>query len=329
MKRKAALFISLAAAVLFIAALIIFDVPESSETGFLMDTTVTVSVKGRGASPAAENAMKIISDLERRCISRTAEGSDISRVNASGRAEISAETEEILNSSLDICRKSGGALDIGLGALSGLWSVKTGNRPPEAALVTPLAGEKYTNIKCEGGFAEAGNGAVIDLGSVGKGAACDAVYKAFKNSKVKTAVLAVGGSIMLYGDRDFTIGIASPEKGSADYMAKLTLGECFVSTSGTYERYFDYGGVRYHHILDPKTGYPVQNGLVSVTVVADSGLLSDALSTACFVLGVEKGAELAKEYGCETVFITDSGEVLVSDGLKGKIELTDSRFTLS
>lgn len=117
------------------------------------------------------------------------------------------------------------------------------------------------------------SGTVLDLGSVGKGIACDEVRGVLEKAKIKRAVVSVGGSILLYGDGEkFTVGIRDPfSESSAESFARLTLPACCVSTSGSYERYFERGGVHYHHILDPKTGYPAESGLVSVTVVCDDG----------------------------------------------------------
>ena len=121
------------------------------------------------------------------------------------------------------------------------------------------------------------------------------------------------------------MGIRNPETGNGE-AAVLSLDGCFVSTSGSYERFFEKDGRRYHHILDPETGYPAENGLVSVTVVAESGILSDALSTACFVLGPVEGMKLALDYGCEAVFIDSDGGITVSEGLADRITVTDDNF---
>ena len=148
-------------------------------------------------------------------------------------------------------------------------------------------------------------------------------------SDAKRAVVSIGGSILLYGEGGFSVGIASPKKGSADYIATIKTGSGFVSTSGTYERCFDYKGVRYHHILDPVTGYPVQNGLASVTIVSDSGVLSDALSTACFVLGIEEGKKLAEQYGCQAINVTDDKHIYTTDEIKPQINITDTAYTIA
>ena len=154
-----------------------------------------------------------------------------------------------------------------------------------------------------------GDKCTLDLGAVGKGIACDVVQDYLKKQKeVSGAVIAVGGSILLYGSKadgsDWNVAVQNPRGQDGEAMGVLSLsGTTNVSTSGDYEKYFMQDGKRYHHILDPSTGYPADSGLISVTIVSDSGLLSDGLSTACFVLGKEKGEKLLETYGAEGVFI--------------------------
>ena len=134
-----------------------------------------------------------------------------------------------------------------------------------------------------------------------------------------------GGSILTYGEKpdnsSFRIGILDPAEPSRN-IGILTLdGEWCISTSGDYERYVEVEGVRYHHILDPATGYPADSGVRSVTVLSQDGLLSDGLSTACFILGEEKGMALAKEYGVHVLFVLEDGRILMSPGMETFFQL--------
>ncbi|MCR5148132.1 MAG: FAD:protein FMN transferase [Eubacterium sp.] len=189
------------------------------------------------------------------------------------------------------------------------------------------------------------NGVMVDLGAVGKGYALDYIYDNFLNKYLEKnaehpekdfnkrgIILAAGGSIMAAGSRPdgsgFRIGVRDPKGSMKDMVGyiKLTPGcrKVCVSTSGNYEKYVEKDGVRYHHIIDPSTLHPADSGLVSVTVVCDdtcilpeyAGLISDGLSTACFVLGQEKAEELLKKYKAEAVFIDTNGKITVTDGLK-------------
>lgn len=177
-----------------------------------------------------------------------------------------------------------------------------------------------------------GDKCTLDLGAVGKGIACDVVQDYLKKQKeVSGALIAVGGSILLYGSKadgsDWNVAVQNPRGQDGEVMGVLSLsGTTNVSTSGDYEKYFMQDGKRYHHILDPSTGYPADSGLISVTIVSDSGLLSDGLSTACFVLGKEKGKKLLETYGAEGVFIDQNKKVTVTKGLKDKFTILNKEY---
>ena len=178
-----------------------------------------------------------------------------------------------------------------------------------------------------------GDKCTLDLGAVGKGIACDVVQDYLKKQKeVGGAVIAVGGSILLYGSKadgsDWNVAVQNPRGQDGEAMGVLSLsGTTNVSTSGDYEKYFMQDGKRYHHILDPSTGYPADSGLISVTIVSDSGLLSDGLSTACFVLGKEKGQKLLETYGAEGIFIDQNKKVTVTKGLKDKFTILNEEYS--
>ena len=173
----------------------------------------------------------------------------------------------------------------------------------------------------------------LDLGAVGKGIACDVAQNYLKQQKeVSGAVIAVGGSILLYGSKadgtNWNVAVQNPRGKDGEAMGVLSLsGTTNVSTSGDYEKYFMQNGKRYHHILDPSTGYPAESSLISVTVVSDNGLLSDGLSTACFVLGKEKGQKLLETYGAEGIFIDQNKKVTVTKGLKDKFTILNEEYS--
>ena len=161
-------------------------------------------------------------------------------------------------------------------------------------------------------------GMSLDLGAVGKGISCDNLRDKLKSLNISGAVISVGGSIVTYGRKPdgsaWNVGIVNPHDTSS-YIGTLTLtGDWSVSTSGDYERYVEADGIRYHHIIDPETGYPADAGLSSVTVMSHYGALSDALSTACFVLGTEKAQDLLEQYDAYAVMVEHSGKVILSEG---------------
>lgn len=163
-------------------------------------------------------------------------------------------------------------------------------------------------------------GMSLDLGAAGKGIACDEIAALLEESEVSGAVISVGGSVLTYGSKSdqtpWQVGVVDP-RDTSKLLGTLSLnGTQFVSTSGDYERYVEVDGIRYHHIMNPATGYPADSGVSSVTIVCDSGILSDALSTACFVLGVEEGMELAQSYGAKVLFVDQDGHIFMSEDMK-------------
>lgn len=163
------------------------------------------------------------------------------------------------------------------------------------------------------------------IGAVGKGYALDIIRAELEKNKTQGACVIIGGSILVYGSKPngegFTVGIRNPRGDEADIIGQLTFEAnetACISTSGDYEKYVEADGVRYHHIFDRTTGYPAKSGLISVTVVCESGLCSDGLSTACFVLGYDKSLELLEKYNADAVFVEDDGTIIITEGLKEK-----------
>ena len=169
---------------------------------------------------------------------------------------------------------------------------------------------------------------MLDLGAVGKGVALDEIAAFLAQQQtVKGAVISAGGSILTYGSKpegeSWQVGIINPQVTSKSLGVFSLKGQWFISTSGDYERYFEVDDKRYHHIMNPHTGYPAESGVSSVTILCKSGLLSDALSTACFVLGVEEGMELVRQYDAEALFVSTEGEIAMTDGMKKYFSLSN------
>ena len=171
----------------------------------------------------------------------------------------------------------------------------------------------------------------LDLGAVGKGAACDAAVDAYEEAGINRAVVSVGGSVGVYGEKPggqpWTIALRDPDTEGS--LGTLSLASGFLSTSGSYEKQFTEDGVTYHHLLDPDTGYPAESGLLSVTVWSGRGTLSDALSTACFVLGLEDSLPVLEQFDSEAVFITEDHQIYVTEGLADAFSLTGEGYTLA
>jgi thiamine biosynthesis lipoprotein len=270
-------------------------------------------------------------------INRFDPASEIAQANAMPPGEwmqVSDSLAAALEKLAEIQKESGGALDLTLGKLSDLWDFNGGDpKVPSAGDIKELLNAKR-GFNINGLRLDIEDGGELDFGAVGKGLACDCIAENIGSwdLNIRRAVISVGGSIFLYGNGEFSVGIRKPGGGASEIFAALNMRQGFLSTSGRYERFFEEGGKRYHHILDPKTGYPVQNGLTSVTVIAGSGLLSDALSTACFVLGYEKSKPLLEKYNAKAVFADE--EMLVrlypSEAWEGiDFDLTDTAFSIA
>ncbi|MBP3436523.1 MAG: FAD:protein FMN transferase [Clostridia bacterium] len=206
-----------------------------------------------------------------------------------------------------------------------LWQFDAENpAPPSLAALEDAALETQGALLTQrenGAFSLVGGG--IDLGSAGKGYATD-VLASYLKEKGKTGLIAVGGSIACVGKKtgDWKIGVRNPfSQERESLLGVLSLREGFVSTSGSYEKRFFYEGKEYHHILDAKTGLPVENELISVTVIATSGALADMLSTAAFILGLQDGFALCQAYGAEAIFVCRSGSVYASSSLSSRLEV--------
>lgn len=295
------------------------DENKLSATELMMDTVVTLTVWDCDEE-VLDGAFDVCRKYEQ-LFSRTVETSDVSRINnADGAATaVAEETAELITLAQTVSEGSDGAFDITVLPLVELWNINQAEAPPDDAAVTAaLQNVSYKNLSIEGNEVTAENGTEIDLGGIAKGYIADAVRDYLVSKGVSRAIINLGGNVTVLGDnggKPYTVGIQKPFSLHGESAAILMLENKTAVTSGIYERYFEHGGTIYHHIIDPKTGYPVQNGIASVTVIADSSALADSLSTACLVLGVESGMKLAAQYGAETVFIDTNGEITVSEGL--------------
>lgn len=324
------ILIALAVVAAVAAAAIFFaSSNEVKREFFAMDTFVSAKVKGFAAKDAAGGISTLVRELDSKQLSRYTSGSEISRINSEAETVLSDEMRDYITELLEVGKMSGGKFDIALGAVSDLWSFNDFPRVPSTdELTEALSRSGSDKLSLSGNTLTRADGCIVDLGSAGKGIALDKVKSYLSDKKISSVVVSVGGSVLLYGKGSFNVGVRDPWGEAGRSVMTVKLGAGCVSTSGSYERCFEQGGKRYHHILDPDTGLPVENGLVSVTVISDSGLLSDALSTACFVLGAEGGAKLAAKYGCEAIFITEDKKVICTDGIKPNVTVLADGYTV-
>ncbi len=331
--------------VLLLCAALLFSACGRGVTGisgasFAMGSVLTVHVYSDDAPERLLNVIYGAAVSLDGQLSATDPASTVGYLNENGEAECAPAALDVLQRSLTLCEALNGKLDITLGAVTSLWGFSSDEPrlPSEDEIAAALATKGTQYVKLANGTVTLGEGQKLDLGAVGKGAGCDAIREVLDETPFP-AVISLGGTVLLYGQKPggaWNVGVRDPKGGQEDYFAALALqpeGErdaLFVSTSGSYEKNFTENGKTYHHILDPATGYPVENGLVAVTAVAKNGLTADALSTALFVNGLnETSLGWVEEYLVGAVFVFADGAVYVTKGLKAAFTLTNNSFTLT
>lgn len=304
-------------------------ITSAQQTRFLMDTSVEIRASGPDAEAAVSAAFAEMARVEQ-LFSRHIETSDIARINnADGIwVEVAPEVISLLEKAIHYSNLSGGTFDITIGALLDLWNFGGGNNrvPTPAEINQALALIDYTVLEIDSNTSQVRipKGMVLDLGGIAKGYAVDRASAVLKQTGVISGMIYAGGDITTIGAKSdgspWRVGVQHPRI-STQLIGILEMADSSIVTSGDYERYFTADGVRYHHILNPHTGYPAQ-GLISVTIYGSNAADADALSTAIFVLGWERGQDLIENLpGYEAVMMDSSGNIWVSSGLKDKIQL--------
>ncbi len=290
--------------------------------GYYFDTFV--SLQGRCKESVLQEALQECARYEA-LLSKNRQDSDVWRLNhAQGeRVPVSEETRAILSMAQEVSEASHGWFDVTIAPASALWDFKAEAPalPEAAALAEAAALVDYTQVTIAPAGVRLGEGQSIDLGGIAKGYVADALVSFLADRGVTDALVNIGGNVKALGQNErrgpWQVAIQDPagQYGSGVGVVSLPSGYSLV-TSGVYERGFDLDGVRYHHILDPHTGYPIQNGVASVSILAQSSLLADALSTACFALGAEEGLALAAAYGVEAFFILADGSTMYTEEME-------------
>lgn len=307
-------------------------VQEAQEQFFSMDTVMSITVYGKGAAEAAAAARQEVEMLNDQ-LSRTDENSLISQLNAhagDGTAvPMDQDTLELLSFSKSVSQLLPGDFDITIAPVMDAWGFTGEDRhvPDDDTLAAAMAlvdSDKLLIDETAGTAQLSEAGMAVDLGAVAKGYAAAKAEAVLREQGVTSALLDLGRNITAVGPKTngdpWRVGVADPEDDS-QYLCILSLEDQTASTSGGYERWFEENGVRYHHIIDPKTGYPADSGLLSVTVISSNHLLADALSTSLFVAGPEEALEFWKSRDdFELVLCTDQKQLIVTEGLEAGFE---------
>lgn len=288
---------------------ICFFIPESYEVAYTgMGTVISVKLTGKHTKKVAGELSSLFDALET-SLDANSENSAISSFNKLGSSDDGYLTE-LYGKCIIIKNASNGAFDYTLGKLTKLWNIGFGNEtvPSEQSITDALSCRG--DITLSEGVLTKTDGTQLDFGGAAKGYACDKAKEILEKHSINSAVISVGGSLLFLGNKTFTVAVKNPFD-TDSYAGTFTVNSCFVSTSGSYERYFEQNGKKYHHLLDPTTGYPKETDLVSVTVVSPDGTVSDALSTACFILGEEESRGLLNEFASFAIFIYNNKTVSV------------------
>lgn len=314
---------------------------KSEKQIFAMDTVMTLTAYGEKAEAGLESAAGIINAMDAMLDPENNDSVVYELNNAMGKSVVvKGQVAEMLSVAQTIFDRSGGALDLAIYPLVKLWGFVDGKYyvPTEEEVEAMLPYTRYKNIAVQD-FTQAGSylvtvpaGTQLSFAAVAKGCASSYAIAALRSAGVESACISLGGNVQTLGTKPdgttWNIAVQDPNDTSS-YVGILTVGETAVVTSGGYQRYFDdKAGNRYHHILDPNTGYPADSGLLSVTIVCPDGIMADALSTAMFIQGADKALSYWRTYGgFEAVLVTTDGRVIITNGLYEDFTPSTDKYT--
>ncbi len=317
MKKIGILF--LIVCVVLIAA-VIADMHETEKTQFVLNTVSSIKIDGYKVD-VVDKAFERVSEIEKHMSSYTVT-SDL----ATG--DLNLDTSYVIHSALGYCNISDGLFDITIKPVAQLWNITGDNPkvPQKEEIEKALALVDYRKVSVNNGKLVMDEGMAVDLGGVAKGYAADEAERILRENGVDDGLIDLGGNIVALGTK--TVGIRNPlSKNNGDYFGVIKITDSAVATSGGYERYFEQDGKKYHHIFDPKTGYPVKTDVLCATVICDKAIDADCWSTILFSAGVEKAKEYISEYKLDAILVDVKSNVYVFGNVDFEIE-TESGFKL-
>ena len=297
---------------------------KANKEVFAMDTYMTLTAYGANAQAAVDAASAEITRIEN-MVSTGIDTSEIAKLNKTGSATLSKDAAYLVQRSLEIYDSTGGAFEISIYPIMQAWGFTTQNyRIPKKSELKSLlkkVDSKQIQFSEDSGKISFGKkGMEIDLGGIAKGYTSGRIMDIFREQGIQSGVVSLGGNVQVMGSKTdgslWRVAVENP-KDESDYLGVLETKDRAVITSGGYERYFEEDGKRYHHIIDPKTGYPADSGLSSVTIISSDGTLADGLSTSLFIMGKKKAIAYWKQHKDEfdAILVDDDGKLFVTEGV--------------
>lgn len=316
------------------------DTLPISKRGFFLGTIIDINIYEQVSDDVFTDIFNLIDSIENK-MSITIKNSEVSKINemaGKSSVQVSPETFYVITKSKHYSSISDGLFDISIGPLVKLWGIGTENAklPTPEEITSNLNKINYQNILLDKSNHEVKllkEEMAIDLGSIAKGYVADEIAEYLQSQNIKNAIINLGGNIYALGNNpnsDFwSIGIQNPFEPRGKSLGYIHVKNKSIVTSGVYERYFEKDNKKYHHILDPFTGYPVENSLMSVSIISDNSIDADGLSTTVFSLGLEKGIELIESLdNVNAIFVTKDHNIYTTSNLKNHFTLTNNDFTL-
>lgn len=312
-----------------------------TKSDYILGTIIDITLYDKSDETIIDKAFDRIREIEAKMTINNADTSEIIALNeAAGKSgvKVSLDTFDVLERAKYYSEQTNGLFDPTVGSIVKLWNIGT----DFAAIPDPkVLEEKRKLINKDKLILDRSTltakleevGMQVDLGAIAKGYAADEVAKILKENGVQHSIINLGGNVLTIGgnmlDKPWKIGIQDPFNPRGDYLGIAAIQDKTVVTSGTYERYFEQDGKRYHHILDPRTGYPADNEVASVSIITDSSMDGDGNSTSLLLLGLEDGMKFVEsQKDIEAIFITNDKKVYITSGVKDIFTVTNPEFTL-
>lgn len=310
MKKYIVLFVMVAIVIISAA---VWETRETTKTKFVLNTVSSITVKGNH-DEAVDRAFERVAEIESRMSSHIST-SDITT------GKLNIDTSYVISKGIGYGNISGGSFDITVKPLCDLWDINGDNPkvPSKEEIDQVLNFVDYRKISLQDGNLVLPEGVALELGAIAKGYAADEACRILREEGIEDGLVDLGGNIVALGTK--TVGVRNPlSENNGDYFGTLKLTDCAVATSGGYERYFEQDGVKYHHIFNPETGYPVETDILSATVIMDKAIDADCWSTILFSTGIEKAKEYINDYALKAILLDKNNNVYIFGNVDFELE---------